>query len=97
MSYALQMAGKIALVVALVAVINVVLGALLGSVLALFSVNTTIPTLVAEWLNVGRELANIFVPAQLFNACITVWFLGLEAVLGWYVYVFVVRKFFLEG
>lgn len=96
MSYALQMAGKIALVVALVTVINLVLGGLIGSVLALFSINTTIPAAVAEWLNIGRELANIFVPATLFNACITVWFLGLEAVLGWYVYVFVVKKFFIE-
>lgn len=39
---------------------------------------------ISEWLLFGREIANNFIPAKAFNACIALWFTGSSALLGDY-------------
>lgn len=74
MNFALETAYKIALIV-------VALSVLAGLVLVMTTylsqagdfIPASIPVLITENLDIGRELVNNFIPAHLFNVCVAMW------------------------
>lgn len=47
---------------------------------------------VSEYIILGRQLANNFIPAQIFNAAIAIWFLGSATLIADYLIVIIGGK-----
>lgn len=74
MSFAAETAYKIALIAVILAVVTGFLAVVLPVINNVVgTVPAAIPTQVATYLGMGRQLVNNFIPADLFNICVTLW------------------------
>lgn len=93
MSFALQLAYKVGIVLLIVAVAVTLMGTLGSVVVSIFNeIDVSLDGAISSALQNGRELANNFINPYVFNGCITAWFTAFTFSIGYTFYLYI-QKF----